>query len=65
MALRGFCCQKGEAVSNDRKRELAKSLLELAPKSLRDPAKSDVRSSAEVSTCSDFLLVCVQYTYIW
>ena len=38
-ALRGFCYGKGESVTNERKWDLTKVLLELAPKSLRDADK--------------------------
>ena len=47
-ALRGFCYGNGESVTNERKRDLAKMLLELAPKSLRDADKGHHRASPEV-----------------
>lgn len=51
-SLRGFCCGKGETVTMERKRELARMLLKLAPKSLKDPEKEGSHSkcaSPEVS----------------
>ncbi len=46
LALRGYYWEKEQAVSNEEKRNLAKTLLELAPKSLGDSCST---SSLEVS----------------
>ena len=46
VALRGYCWQKGNPISNNNKRELAKTLCGLAPKSLGDPESG--KSTPEV-----------------
>ena len=48
-ALRGFCYERGESVTTERKRDLASMLLKLAPKSLKDTEKLGRRASPEVS----------------
>lgn len=59
-ALRGYCWEQGEPVSNIRKRDLAKMLYDLAPKSLGDPRtdKRDLRLIVVV-TWLWWLCVCV------
>ena len=47
-ALRGFCYERGEAVTTEKRRDLATMLLKLAPKSLKDPEKEGRRASPEV-----------------
>lgn len=42
VSLRGYCWEKGQSVSNDQKKMLAKMLYNIAPKSLGDPG-SDKR----------------------
>ena len=49
-ALRGYCWEQGEPVSNTRKRVLAKMLYDLAPKSLGDPG-SDKKRPEVNSSC--------------
>ena len=47
-ALRGFCYERGEAVTTEKRWDLATMLLKLAPKSLKDPEKEGRRASPEV-----------------
>ena len=54
MGLRGFCWEKEKDVINEEKRNLAISLLELAPKSLGDP---DENCKPEVSWTSSMTIV--------
>lgn len=47
-ALRGFCYEREESVTTEKKRHLAAMLLKLAPKSLKDTEKEGRRASPEV-----------------
>ena len=51
-ALRGYCWEQGEPVSNTRKRVLAKMLYDLAPKSLGDPGTAHKKRPGVKSSCN-------------
>ena len=61
LALRGYCWERDKSVTNEDKRSLAKSLMELSPKSLGDMGTT---SSPEVSFITQdclFIIAVVHY----
>ena len=60
MALRGYCWERENTVSNADKRCLARKLLELAPRSLGDPG-SGYRSAPEVSSLRSIFVYLLMY----